>query len=75
MLREGGRSDDHLGMPVTASPPHLGGDLQLGSEDSSLRVQGIHDETSPFSATTGGMDLESWSQLFSERVDSYNPDI
>jgi hypothetical protein len=73
MLREGGRSDDHLGIPVSASP--LGGDLQLDNEDNTFGMPGIQDESSSFSATSSSMDVESWSQLFNERTDSYTQDI
>lgn len=76
MLREGGRSDDHLGVPISASPPpHLGGDLHLGGEDSTFGIPSIQDEGSSFAATASSIDVESWSQLFNERADSYRPDI
>jgi hypothetical protein len=47
----------------------------LGGEDNTFGIPGIPGDTSSFAATTGGMDVEPWSQLFQERADSYNPDI
>ncbi|KAF8323669.1 hypothetical protein DL93DRAFT_2092387, partial [Clavulina sp. PMI_390] len=75
-LREGGRMDDHLGVPMAASPPPH--DLQLGgSSEEAFTLSGLqHDPSRNFGNGSGSMDLEPW-QIFAneQNVDPFKSDL
>ncbi|KAF8306367.1 hypothetical protein DL93DRAFT_222140 [Clavulina sp. PMI_390] len=75
-LREGGRMDDHLGVPMAASPPPH--DLQLGgSSEEAFTLSGLqHDPSRNFGNGSGSMDLEPWQIFANEHnVDPFKSDL